>query len=82
MFRIAQRIHATQTFDEVTFEQYRKPTRRERVLDEMNHAVPWTDLMAAIEPTYFKAEGSGRPQVSAERMLRLHCLKQRLNMCS
>ena len=30
-----------QTFAEVTFEQYRKPTRRERFLDEMNRVVPW-----------------------------------------
>jgi IS5 family transposase len=28
------------TFAEVTFEQYRKPTRRERFLDEMNRVVP------------------------------------------
>ena len=39
-----------QTLAEVTFEQYRKPTRRERFLDEMNRVVPWTDLVAAIEP--------------------------------
>ncbi len=30
-----------QTFAEVTFEQYRKPTRRERCLNEMNHVVLW-----------------------------------------
>ena len=39
-----------QTFAEVTFEQYRKPTRRERFLDEMNRVVPWSNLVAAIEP--------------------------------
>ena len=33
-----------ETFAEVTFEQYRKPTRRERFLDEMNCVVPWADL--------------------------------------
>ena len=41
-----------QTFAEVTFEQYRKPTRRERFLDEMNRVVPWADLVAVIEPVY------------------------------
>jgi hypothetical protein len=51
-----------QTLAEVTFEQYRKPTRRERFLDEMNRVVPWTDLVAAIEPVYPKAEG---PRASA-----------------
>lgn len=29
-----------QTLTEVTFEQYRKSTRRERFLDEMNRVVP------------------------------------------
>lgn len=37
-----------QTFVEVSFGQYRKSTRRERILDEMNRVVPWVDLTAAI----------------------------------
>src|SRR5574338_1314089 len=69
-----------QTFAEVTFEQYRKPTRRERFLDEMTRVVPWADLVAAIEPAYSKAEGPGRPPVGVERMLRLHCLQQWFNL--
>jgi len=69
-----------QTFAEVTFEQYRKPTRRERFLDEMNRVVPWAELTAAIEPFYPKAEGPGRPPVGVERMLRLHCLQQWFNL--
>src|SRR5574337_1896867 len=69
-----------QTFAEVTFEQYRKPTRRERFLDKMNRVVPWADLPAAIEPFYPKAEGPGRPPVGGERMLRLHCLQQWFNL--
>ena len=48
-----------QTFAEVSFEQYRKPTRRERFLDEMNRVVPWADLAAAIAPVYPKPEGPG-----------------------
>jgi IS5 family transposase len=69
-----------QTFAEVTFEQYRKPTRRERFLDEMNRVVPWVDLVATIEPVYPKAEGPGRPPVGIERMLRLHGLQQWFNL--
>jgi hypothetical protein len=34
-----------QTFAEVTFEQYRNSTRRERFLDEMNRVVPWAELV-------------------------------------
>lgn len=63
------------TVAEVTFEQYRKSTRRERFLDEMNRGVPWADLVAAIEPVYPKAAGPGRPPVGVERMLRRHCLQ-------
>ena len=37
------------------FERYRKPTRRERFLTEMNTVVPWADLVAVIEPHYPKA---------------------------
>ena len=69
-----------QTFAEVTFEQYRKPTRREQFLDEMNRVVPWAELVAVIEPVYPKAEGPGRPPVGIERMLRLHCLQQWFNL--
>jgi IS5 family transposase len=69
-----------QTFAEVSFEQYRKPTRRERFLDEMNRVVPWAELAAAIAPVYPKAEGPGRPPVGVERMLRLHCLQQWFNL--
>ncbi len=69
-----------QTLAEVTCEQYRKPTRRKRFLDEMNRVVPWAELTAAIEPVSPKAEGPGRPPVGVERMLRLHCLKQWFNL--
>ena len=69
-----------QTFAEVSCEQYRKPTRRERFLDAMNRVVPWADLVAVIEPVYPKAEGPGRPPVGVERMLRLHCLQQWFNL--
>ena len=31
-----------------TFETYRKPTRRERFLDDMEKVVPWQDLCAVI----------------------------------
>ena len=65
-----------QTFAEIPFERYRKSTRREQFLNEMNRVVPWADLVAVIEPVYPKAEGPGRPPVGIDRMLRLHCLQQ------
>ena len=69
-----------QTFAEATFEPYRKTTRRERFLSEMDRVVPWADLVTVIEPVYPKADGPGRPPVGIERMLRLHCLQQWFNL--
>ena len=69
-----------QTFAEIPFEQYRKPTRREQFLNEMNRAVPWAELMTDIEPVYPKAAGPGRPPAGIHRMLRLQCLQQRFNL--
>jgi len=45
------------TFTEASFERYRKPTQRERFLDEMNRVVPWAELVAIIVPVYPNAEG-------------------------
>ncbi len=42
----------------------------------MNAVVPWSDLVAVIEPHYPKATSAGgRPPVGLERMLRIHCLQ-------
>ena len=69
-----------QTFAEASFEQYRKPPRRERFLDEMNRVVPWEELVTVIEPVYPKADGPGRPPIGIERMLRVLCLQQWFNL--
>jgi len=57
-----------------TFEKYKKPTKREKFLAEMERVVPWKELYALIEPFYPKA-GKGRPPVGLERMLRIHFLQ-------
>ena len=46
-----------ETFAEASFEKYRKPTRREEFLAQMNAVVPWQKLMALIEPVYPSGEG-------------------------
>ena len=68
------------TFAEGTFEQYRKPTRRERFLAEMDKIIPWRELCDVIEPFYPKAEGAGRPPIGIERMLRIHFLQHWFNL--
>ena len=63
------------------FERFRKPTRREKFLAEMNTVVPWADLVALIEPYYPKASSAGgRPPVGLERMLRMYLLANWFNL--
>ena len=63
----------------MTFEQYKKPTRREQFLAEMDQVVPWKELCALIEPCYPKP-GRGRPPIGLERMLRIHFLQSWFNL--
>ena len=65
-----------ETFAEVGFERYRKVTRREQFLTQMDTVMPWQKLTALIEPVYPSGEGAGRPPVGLERMLRIHFLQQ------
>jgi IS5 family transposase len=69
-----------QTFAESSFERYRKPTRRERFLAQMNEIIPWRDLCKVIEPFYPKPEGAGRPPIGVDRMLRIHFLQHWFNL--
>lgn len=68
------------TFAAAGFEAYRKPTRRERFLAEMERVVPWAELCALIEPVYPKSEGPGRPTIGLERMLRIYFLQHWFNL--
>jgi IS5 family transposase len=68
------------TFAEASFEKYRKPTRREEFLAQMNTVMPWQKLIALIEPVYPQREGAGRPPVGLERMLRIHFLQHCFNL--
>lgn len=62
------------------FERYRKRTRRDEFLAQMEQVVPWSKLCALIEPKYPKTEGAGRPTVGLERMLRIYFLQQWFNL--
>ncbi len=62
------------------FERFRKTTRREVFLTEMDRVVPWAALCAVVEPVYPKPEGAGRRPVGMERMLRIYCLQQWFNL--
>lgn len=62
------------------FERYRKPTRRDQFLAEMDQIIPWRDLCKVIKPFYPKPKGAGRRPIGLERMLRIHFLQHWFNL--
>jgi IS5 family transposase len=68
------------TLSDEGFEKFRKPTRREKFLDEMNEVIPWSGLCEVIELFYPKGKGAGRPPIGVERMLRIHFLQHWFNL--
>jgi len=56
-----------------------RTTRREKFLSQMQAIVPWTALLAVIEPHYPKGL-RGRPPIGLERMLRIYFLQQWYNL--
>ncbi len=52
-----------------------KRTRKREFLEEMQRVVPWSELIALIEPHYPKAK-TGRPPMGIGTMLRVHFLQQ------
>lgn len=55
----------------------KRRTRREKFLAEMEAVVPWTRVLALIEPHYPKAgPKGGRPPMPLETMLRVYFLQQ------
>lgn len=70
-----------QTLANSGFERFRKPTRREQFLADMDDKIiPWRELCKVIKPFYPKAKGAGRPPVGLERMLRIHFLQHWFNL--
>ncbi len=68
------------TLSDAGFDKYRKQTRKERFLDDMEKIIPWAELAEAIEPFYPKPKGAGRRPVGVERMLRIHFLQHWFNL--
>jgi len=67
------------TFASAAWSAKGKTTRRERFLAEMNAVIPWSRLVALIEPHYPKA-GNGRQPIPLERMLRVYFMQQWFNL--
>src|ERR1700745_1332319 len=56
-----------------------KGARREHFLAEMDAVIPWSRLLALIEPYYPRA-GQGRQPLGLEKMLRIYFLQQWFNL--
>lgn len=65
---------------EGSFVKYKKVTRKEQFLNQMDQIIPWEELSKAIEPHYPKPKGSGRRPVGIERMLRIHFMQHWFNL--
>jgi IS5 family transposase len=63
-----------------SFEKYRKKTRKEQFLEDMESIIPWKELVAVIEPHYPNHQGAGRRPVGIERMLRIYFLQHWFNL--
>jgi transposase, IS5 family len=50
-------------------------TRKQILLDEMEHVMPWNELLALIAP-HAPVAKTGRPPFELAMMLRIHCLQQ------
>jgi len=64
-----------QSFANGSFEKYRKPTRKELFLKDMEQIIPWKELTAIIKPFYPNPKKAGRRPVGIERMLRIYFLQ-------
>jgi len=67
------------TFASLAWKAKGKVTRREHFLAEMDAVIPWTALLALIEPHYRKP-GNGRRPLGLEKMLRIYFLQQWFNL--
>jgi len=66
-------------FSEIDLRKNHYKTRRELFLAKMEPLIPWTRIIALVEPHYPKA-GNGRRPYPLESMLRVHCLQQWYNL--
>ena len=64
------------SFASAEYAMKKKRTRREKFLADMERVVPWTRLIAVIEPLYPTSGRVGRQPIGVPRMLRMYCLQQ------
>ncbi len=62
-------------FADLEYTQKKRLTRREKFLNEMEPVMPWSRLIALIEPHYPKSGKQGRQPKDLETMFRIHCMQ-------
>lgn len=67
------------SFADSEFNSKRRQTRKEKFLGRMEKLIPWSRLIAVIEPHYPKA-GNGRRPYPLTTMLRIHCMQHWYNL--
>lgn len=67
------------SFADSEFTNKRRQTRKEKFLGRMEKLIPWSRLIAVIEPHYPKA-GNGRRPYPLNTMLRIHCMQHWYNL--
>ena len=68
------------TLAEGSFARYKKATRKEKFLQQMDEIIPWKELGRVIAPHYPKPKGAGRRPIGIERMLRIHFMQHWFNL--
>jgi hypothetical protein len=64
---------------QASFEKFGRKGKRELFLDQMKQVVPWSELLALVEPHYPRA-GNGRQPIGLAIMLRTYFLQQWFNL--
>jgi IS5 family transposase len=63
------------SFADLDYNHKKRLTRREVFLNEMEQTVPWSKLVALIEPAYPTSGRRGRQPIPLASMLRIHCMQ-------
>ena len=64
------------SFAQAEYRAKKKLTRRDIFLAKMEQVMPWSRLLAVVEPHYPKSGKRGRPPIGIERMLRMYFIQQ------
>lgn len=67
------------SFADLEYASKKRLTRREIFLNEMEAMVPWSALLAKLEPDYPKSGRRGRQPMALDSMLRIYCAQNWFN---